>query len=92
MINILLTITVLFFYYQFAVKYLNVLYTILYFLYLENNELLIPPQSGFHPNNSCTFQLISIVHNIYEDFDHNPSLEVRRKFLDISKAFDKVWH
>ena len=25
-------------------------------------------------------------------FDCNPSLEVRSVFLDISKAFDKVWH
>ena len=35
---------------------------------------------------------MSIVHNIYSDFDHNPSVEVRGNFLDISKAFDKVWH
>ena len=32
------------------------------------------------------------MHSIYSDFDHNPSLEVRGNFLDISKAFDKVWH
>ena len=25
-------------------------------------------------------------------FDHNPTLENRAVFLDISKAFDKVWH
>ena len=37
-------------------------------------------------------QLISIVHNIYNAFDANPSLEARGVFLDISKAFDKVWH
>ena len=36
--------------------------------------------------------LLSIVHNIYSDFDLNPSLEVRGNFLGISKAFDKVWH
>ena len=34
---------------------------------------------------------MSIVHNIYADFDHNSSHEVRGNFLDISKAFDKVW-
>ena len=54
--------------------------------------MLTPHQSGFRPNDSCIYQLISIVHNIYADFDHNPSLEVRGNFLDISKAFDKVWH
>ena len=62
------------------------------FLFLEDNKLLAPNQSGFRPNDSCIDQLLSIVHSIYSDFDHNPSLEVRGNFLDISKAFDKVWH
>ena len=34
------------------------------FLYLENNELLTPHQSGFCPNDSWIYQLISIAHNI----------------------------
>ena len=38
------------------------------------------------------YQLIAITHEIFEAFDCNPSLEVRSVFLDISKAFDKVWH
>ena len=42
--------------------------------------------------DSCVQQLISISHKIYNAFDCNPSLEVRDVFLDISKAFDKVWH
>ena len=62
------------------------------FLFLENNNLLTPHQSGFRPNDSFIYQLLSIVHSIYADFDHNPSLEVRGNFLNISKAFDKVWH
>ena len=41
---------------------------------------------------SCINQLISITHNIFQLFDSNPSLEVRGVFLDISKAFDRVWH
>ena len=60
------------------------------FLYLESNNLLTPNQ--FRPNDSCINQFLSIVHNIYSDFDEYPSLEVRSNFLDISKAFDKVWH
>ena len=60
------------------------------FSYLENNNLITPNQSGFHPNNSCVNQLLSIVHRIYSDFEENPSLEVRSNFLDILKAFDKV--
>ena len=35
-------------------------------------------------------QLLSITHDIYKAFDC--SYEVRGAFLDISKAFDKVWH
>ena len=55
-------------------------------------ELLNPDQSGFRPSDSCVNQLIAITHEISEAFDCNPSLEVRSVFLDISKAFDKVWH
>ena len=29
---------------------------------------------------------------IYQAFDSTESLEVRAVFLDVSKAFDKVWH
>ena len=54
--------------------------------------MLTPHQSGFRPNDSYMYQVISIVQHIYANFDHNPSLEVRGNFLDISKAFDKVWH
>ena len=49
-------------------------------------------QSGFRPSDSCVNQLIAITHEIFKAFDCNPSLEVRSVFLDISKAFDKVWH
>ena len=62
------------------------------FLFLENNNLLTPNKSGFRPSDSCVNQLLSSVYSIYSDFDHNPSLEVRGTFCDISKAFDKVWH
>ena len=55
-------------------------------------ELLNPNQSGFCLSDSCVNQLIAITHEIFKAFDCNPSLEVRSVFLDISKAFDKVWH
>ena len=54
--------------------------------------MLTPHQSRFRPNDTCIYQLLSIVHCIYADFYHNPSLEVRGNFFDISKAFSKVWH
>ena len=49
-------------------------------------------QSGFRLNDSCIHQPIDITHNIFRAFDANPSLEVRGVFLDLSKAFDRVWH
>ena len=58
---------------------------------MTQNNLLNSCQPGFRPNNSCINQLISINHNIHRAFDVNPSLEVRDVFLDLSKAFDKVW-
>ena len=47
-------------------------------------------QSGFRPGDSTTNQLILITHKIYEALEQGKG--VRMVFLDISKAFDKVWH
>ena len=55
-------------------------------------KLLNPNQSGFLSSDSCINQLLAITHEIIEVFGCNPPLEVRSVFLDISKAFDKVWH
>ena len=63
----------------------------MYSFLLEEN-LLNPNQSGFRPSHSCINQLVAITHETFEAFDCNPPLEVRSVFLDISKAFDKVWH
>ena len=52
---------------------------------LESNKLLSVSQSGFRNGDSCVSQLIAITHKIYKSFDGGV-------FLDISKAFDKVWH
>ena len=60
------------------------------FEYLTTTKLLLDNQSGFKPGDSCINQLLSITHEIYHSLDNG--LEVRGVFLDISKAFDKVWH
>ena len=60
--------------------------------FLNENELLSNVESGFRPSDSCEYQLLSIVLDIYKSFDCNPPLEVRGIYLDISKAFDRVWH
>ena len=60
------------------------------FDFFSKNNLLSPNQSGFRPGDSCINQLLSINHEILSALDMG--LEVRGIFLDISKAFDKVWH
>ena len=44
------------------------------------------------PGDSCILQLLSIADKINSSLDFNPTINVRGVFLDISKAFDKVWH
>ena len=61
------------------------------FKYIDENELLNPNQSCFHPFDSCVNQLLSINHEIFSNFDRDPPKDIRVVFLDISKAFDKIW-
>ena len=60
------------------------------FKFFIENELISPNQSGFKPGDSCVNQLLAITHEIYKSFDDG--FEVRGVFLDILKAFAKVWH
>ena len=55
-------------------------------------QLLNANHSGFRPSDSCINQLLVITHEMFEALGCNPPLEVRLVFLDISKAFDEVWH
>ena len=41
------------------------------------------------PGDSCINQVLSITREIYSSFDDG--FEVRSIFMDISKAFGKVW-
>ena len=56
------------------------------------NNLTTKNQSGFRPGDSTTNQLLYLINVIHEVFEEPTSLEVHAVFLDISKAFDKVWH
>ena len=60
------------------------------FKFFIENELISPNQSGFKPGQSCINQLLAVTHEIDKSFDDG--FEVRGVFVDISKAFDKVWH
>ena len=62
------------------------------FNFIDTKNMFSVHQSGFRPDDSCVHQLISIVHEIHNVFDANPSLEVGGVFLDISKAFDRMCH
>ena len=60
--------------------------------YLRSNSLITSKQSGFIQGDSTINQLLSITEMIQRSFDCDVPKEVRAIFLDISKAFDKVWH
>ena len=59
--------------------------------YFHTNNLITNNQSGFRPGDSTTNQLQFLINEIHEAFKTPKVLEVRAVFLDISKAFDKVW-
>ena len=61
------------------------------FKYNDENELLNHNQSVFRPFNSCVNQLLSINHEMFSYFECDPPKDVHAVFLDISKAFDKIW-
>ena len=58
--------------------------------FFTSNGLITKNQSGFQPGESVTNQLICLVESSHSSLDIN--LVVRSVFLDMSKAFDKVWH
>ena len=60
------------------------------FKFFIENDLISSNQTGFKLGDSCINELLSITHDIYKDLDCR--YEVRGIFLNISKAFDKVWH
>ena len=59
------------------------------FNFFSENKLISHNHLGFEPEDSCIKQLLCITHDIYQSFDDGLQA---RDILDISKAFDKVWH
>ena len=49
-------------------------------------------QSGFRPADSCVNQLLPITHEIYKSFWCQSLTWSKRCSLDVSKAFDRIWH
>ena len=56
---------------------------------MKNYRPVNESRSQFKPRDSCINQLLSITHKISKSF--SDGFDVRGVFLDISKAFDKVW-
>ena len=62
------------------------------YAYFVLNNLITNNQSGFRPLDSTVNQLLDLINDIDKSFDNRKSLEIRAVFLDISEAFDNVWH
>ena len=75
----------------FAKVFENIIFKNLY-NHLVSNNLITNNLSGFRPGDSVTNQLIYLVHETFKSFNCNENIEVRSVYLDMSKAFDKVWH
>lgn len=58
--------------------------------HFKENFLLSIFQSGFQPGKSTVTQLVEVYHLFCKAVDQGK--EIRVVFLDISKAFDRVWH
>jgi len=60
------------------------------FDFLRTNSLINKHQSGFIPGDSTVNQLITICHKLHYHMDIKE--DVIAIFLDLTKAFDRVWH
>ena len=58
--------------------------------YLNGNHLITPSQSGFIAGGSTVCQLLCVYNDFCKFLDKGATSQAI--FLDISKAFDKVWH
>ena len=58
--------------------------------FFKDNFVISVNQSGFLPGRSTVTQLLEVHHEFCKAVDEGK--EIRVIFLDISKAFDRVWH
>ena len=58
------------------------------FSFFLENDLISQNLPGFKTGDSCINQLLSIIHEIFNSLDDG----WEGVFLNISEAFDKVWH
>jgi hypothetical protein len=58
--------------------------------FLRDNNFITPSQSGFIPGDSTINQLLCMYNDLCSSFDKG--ITTQAVYLDISKAFDRVWH
>lgn len=58
--------------------------------FLIQKNFIVQSQSGFIPGDSTINQLLSIYNDICSSFDKGTTTQAI--YLDITKAFDRVWH
>lgn len=63
-------------------------------LWSHVNELKLLPneQFGFRARHSCPQQVLRITEHVLSKFNHTWPAGTGAIFLDVAKAFDKVWH
>ena len=54
-----------------------------------DNDIITKFQSGYLPGDSTVSQLMALYDIILEALDGGKSVNI---FLDVSRAFDRVWH
>ena len=63
-------------------------------LFLLSNNLLTDKnsgfRSGFRSGDGILYQLLAMSHELHEALDNGNDMHI--VFMDMSKAFDKVWH
>ena len=60
------------------------------FKHLQDNKLLTKFQAAYLPGSSTETQVLEMYHRIVEAMDRGK--DIRFLFLDVSRAFDRVWH
>ena len=75
-----------------AKLFLKAYYLIIYITTLYPTILLLLINLDSNQVTQQPIKLLYLTHIIHSSFDLNMPREVRHVFLDMSKAFDKVWH
>jgi hypothetical protein len=58
--------------------------------YIQEKDIYLPEQFGFRAKHATTHQLLRVANMINHGFNTNKATGI--VFLDVAKAFDRVWH